>query len=87
MTLRNRLETLERRSPSKDGSPIVILFRIFSPDDPANGWPGQAHILAGPHGDAACVIRGDDEAEAAFMERAGAEVLRIHGRLPKNWTC
>ena len=81
MTLRRRLERLEKRGGGCAG-PFVALYRLMRLGDEH----GLAFIGAGPYGEAGMLRRKEDETEAAFLDRLEAEVTRIHGRLPPDWT-
>jgi hypothetical protein len=47
---------------------------------------GFAMIGAGRQGDATNLKLANGETEAAFMSRVESEAIRIHGRLPADWT-
>ena len=80
MTLRTRLERLEKRGGGC-AEPFVVLYRIMRLGDEH----GLAFIGAGPYGEAETLRRDDGETEMAFLDRMESAVTRVHGRLPRSW--
>ena len=93
MNLRKRIERLEGIK-GKNHDPFVMLigaFKTKSDAGPTGANVDQrspkhiAIIGAGPFGNAVQLSCHEDETEYEFRVRTRSEIMRIHGRLPKNW--
>ena len=82
MTMKRRIDRLEGKRGGGPAEPFVVLYRIMRLGDEH----GLASIGAGPYGEAETLHRNEGETEVAFLDRLEAEVTRIHGRLPADWT-
>ena len=82
MTMKRRIAQLEGKRGGGCAEPFVAVYRLMRLSDEH----GLAFIGAGPYGGAETLRRKEDETEAAFLDRLEAEVMRIHGRLPSDWT-
>ena len=93
MKFRRRLEKLEEvKCETLD--PFVVQFHVHEPKSDVritganvelNSPKCISIIGAGPYGAAAHLNCSDDETEVDFEERTRAEIMRVHGRLPKGW--
>ena len=88
MTIRTRIEKLEKAEPSQGDDKITtVLWRTVLKQ--ADGiWTEETHgvhILAGPFGDGMSLYRSDNESSESLHQRAAAEMLRIHGKIDYDW--
>lgn len=86
MTLKRRVEALERAAPADDDGIVIIWHSIVTPPGrPCDERLGQAWITAGPGGDGATLTPAAGETSEAFEARALSEARRIHQRTDEAW--
>ena len=93
MKFKSRLDKLEGvKCETLD--PFVVQFRVLEPKSDVRVTGANVElnppkcisiIGAGPNGAGSQLNCRDDETEVDFEERTRAEILRVHGRLPKDW--
>ena len=68
MTMKSRLERLERKSPSSAEPALTIIIRSFKAPDQENSHPSFAYIMAGPH-KGSQAQQFPEESDTEFEER------------------
>lgn len=93
MKFRRRIERLEGvKCETLD--PFVLQFDVLEAKSEVRVTGATVDLIPpkcisiigpGPYGKASHLNRSEDETEVKFRERTRTEIMRIHGRLPKDW--
>lgn len=89
MTIKTRIAKLEQAKPDEgDDKVTCILWSIVKKqaDGSLKDDTCGVHILAGPFGDGMSLYRDAGESSESLRDRAAVEIIRIHGRLDKDWS-